>query len=81
MKRICRSLKILEESTGTLHSEIHFKFRGTYSSIYIYVPLDLKETVCEVVDWIRVVQDMIQWQPIANTVMMFWVTERWEFLD
>jgi hypothetical protein len=35
---------------------------------------DLKETRCEVVDWIHLAQDKDQWWAAAvNTVMNFWV--------
>jgi hypothetical protein len=31
--------------------------------------MDLKETECEGVDWLRVVQDRDQWRALLNTAM------------
>jgi hypothetical protein len=31
--------------------------------------MDLKETGCQDVDWIYVVQDTVQWQAVVNIVM------------
>jgi hypothetical protein len=35
--------------------------------------MDLKETGCENVEWIKLAQDRVQWQSFVNTVMNFWV--------
>jgi hypothetical protein len=31
--------------------------------------MDLRETGCEVVDWIHLAQDRDQWRAVVNTVM------------
>jgi hypothetical protein len=35
--------------------------------------MDLKEVRHEDVDWIKLVNDRVQWQILVNTVMNFWV--------
>jgi hypothetical protein len=33
------------------------------------IKMDLKEIICEVVEWIQQVQDMVQWRSVLNTLM------------
>jgi hypothetical protein len=35
----------------------------------INIMTDLREIICEVVDWMHLAQDRDQWQPVVNTVM------------
>jgi hypothetical protein len=35
--------------------------------------MDLRKVGIDEANWIRLVQDMIQWRAFVNTVMNFWV--------
>jgi hypothetical protein len=41
--------------------------------------MDLKETGCEVMDWIRLAQDRIPWCAPVNTLMNFRIHKRRNF--
>jgi hypothetical protein len=40
-----------------------------------------KEIVCEIVDWVKLVQDRVQWRALENTVMDLRVPKETEFFD
>jgi hypothetical protein len=42
--------------------------------------MHLEETVCEVVDWIHLPQDGVQWWALVNTVMNLRVLHDFQFL-
>jgi hypothetical protein len=42
--------------------------------------MDLKATGCEVVAWIQVPQDRVQWQAVMNILMNLQVPKGWNIL-
>jgi len=44
----------------------------SYGSVVVKV---LKETGCEIVEWIRLAQDRVQWLALTDVMMKLWVSQ------
>jgi hypothetical protein len=60
------------QETAALESAKHEMKRAFWIASRTWednITIDLKETVCEGVDWIRLAQDRVQWMAFVRSVM------------